>query len=331
MFSQIAQVFSSQGVILHGTQRVPVYKKAAPKVADESQDKASAAPGFDQASATVKWSQRTQERIAADKAARAASRKESTSADPAGSEAVTAKAAAAPDATSANGISDSAGEGNHTPATANGAEAASESDGPDAATSGKADAAKIGKTETPNAGPKKADGKPLSEEEQKQVDGLQKRDRQVKAHEAAHEAAAGGNARGGAAYEYQTGPDGRQYAVGGHVDIDVSPVRGNAQATLQKAQTVQRAALAPADPSGQDRAVAAAAAQMATQAQSEMAKQSGERTGAEASGAESPANPESRESAFDPRAAYARQSYGQGSNQGSKKGSRLGAGVSVYA
>ncbi len=64
--------------------------------------------------------------------------------------------------------------------------------------------------------------------------------------------------------------DGKTYAVGGHVDIDASPVQGNPQATLRKAQTVQQAALAPADPSGQDQAVAAAVDQMAIQARTEI-------------------------------------------------------------
>ncbi len=130
-----------------------------------------------------------------------------------------------------------------------------------------------GKPEAGAATKKGADGKPLSDDEQKAVQELTKRDREVKAHEAAHQASAGGHAKGGASFDYQTGPDGRQYAVGGHVDIDVSPVKGNPEATLQKAQTVQRAALAPADPSGQDRAVAAAAAQMALQAQREAAEE----------------------------------------------------------
>ena len=75
-----------------------------------------------------------------------------------------------------------------------------------------------------------------------------------------------GNASGGAQYEYQAGPDGRRYAVGGHVNIDMTPVAGNPRATLQKAMAVRAAATAPAEPSGADLSVAAAAAQMAAQA-----------------------------------------------------------------
>lgn len=117
-----------------------------------------------------------------------------------------------------------------------------------------------------------AAGKPLSDDEQKQVTALKRRDDEVRRHEAAHLASAGGNARGGPVFDYQTGPDGRRYAVGGHVDIDVSPVSGNPQATLAKMQQVQRAALAPADPSGQDRAVAAQAASAAAKARQELSR-----------------------------------------------------------
>ncbi len=95
----------------------------------------------------------------------------------------------------------------------------------------------------------------------------------MRAHEQAHLAAAGGLARGGAAYTYEKGPDGRLYATGGEVSLDASPVPHNPAATLAKARQIQAAATAPADPSPQDRAVAAAAAQMAAAASLELAKQ----------------------------------------------------------
>lgn len=110
----------------------------------------------------------------------------------------------------------------------------------------------------------------LSEEEQQQVDKLKARDREVRAHEQAHIAAAGGLSVSGPSYSYQQGPDGQRYAVGGHVNIDVSPGR-TPEETLRKARAVERAALAPAEPSGQDQAVAAQARQMALQAQAEQA------------------------------------------------------------
>jgi hypothetical protein len=119
----------------------------------------------------------------------------------------------------------------------------------------------------------KTGDKQLSPDQQKQVQELKKRDTDVRLHEAAHLAAAGGFARGGATYSYQTGPDGKQYAVGGEVQIDTSTVPHDPQATISKMQTVERAALAPADPSSQDRAVAAQAAAKAAQAQAQLAAQ----------------------------------------------------------
>jgi hypothetical protein len=104
----------------------------------------------------------------------------------------------------------------------------------------------------------------------REIANLKARDQQVRAHEAAHLAAAGGLARGGASYTYERGPDGVAYAVGGEVSIDTSPVPGNPAATLAKAQQVRAAALAPADPSSQDRSVAAAASAMATRAQRDL-------------------------------------------------------------
>lgn len=110
----------------------------------------------------------------------------------------------------------------------------------------------------------------LTEDEKAQVDELKKRDAEVKTHEQAHLAAGGAHTKGGASYSYQTGPDGRQYAVGGEVQIDTSPVKGDPQATIMKAQVIKAAALAPSQPSGQDKAVAAKAQQMMAKAQSEL-------------------------------------------------------------
>lgn len=113
----------------------------------------------------------------------------------------------------------------------------------------------------------------LTEDQLKQLSSLQARDREVRNHEAAHQAAAGGLATSGASFSYQRGPDGQFYAIGGEVHIDTSPVAGNPAATLAKAQTVIQAALAPADPSGQDRQVAAQAAQVAARARAELSTQ----------------------------------------------------------
>ncbi len=69
-------------------------------------------------------------------------------------------------------------------------------------------------------------------EEQQQLDELKARDAEVKTHEAAHLAAAGGFATSGASYTYQTGPDGQKYAIGGEVSIDVGAVSGDPEATI---------------------------------------------------------------------------------------------------
>lgn len=110
----------------------------------------------------------------------------------------------------------------------------------------------------------------LSPQEQQQVQELKRRDSQVKAHEQAHLSAAGDLAQGGASFDYETGPDGKRYAVGGEVNIDTSTVSGDPQASLRKAQQIRRAATAPADPSAQDRSVAAEASRMEAQARIEI-------------------------------------------------------------
>jgi hypothetical protein len=98
----------------------------------------------------------------------------------------------------------------------------------------------------------------LSDEERAVVNDLRARDREVRAHEAAH-ATAGAGIAGQPQFEFTTGPDGRQYAIAGEVAIDTSPVAGDPEATAEKMEQVLRAALAPAEPSPQDRAVAAQA------------------------------------------------------------------------
>ena len=107
----------------------------------------------------------------------------------------------------------------------------------------------------------------------RQLQQLQSRDREVRAHEAAHTAAGGQYVSGGPSYTYQRGPNGRFYAIGGEVQIDVSAIPSNPEATLDKAEVVQRAALAPAQPSPQDLRVASNAARLASRARVEIAIQ----------------------------------------------------------
>jgi len=106
--------------------------------------------------------------------------------------------------------------------------------------------------------------------EQQRIAELKARDQEVKVHEQAH-AAIGGQYAGPPNYEYETGPDGQQYAVGGEVRIDVSEVPNDPRATIQKMQQVKAAALAPAEPSGADRSVAAQASRTLMEAQADLA------------------------------------------------------------
>ena len=130
------------------------------------------------------------------------------------------------------------------------------------------------KSSSKDVGPKAPNGRSLSQGEIEVIQKLRSRDAEVRAHENAHIAAAGGLASA-ASYSYQSGPDGKRYAIGGHVNIDTSPGR-NAEETLMKAERIRSAALAPADPSPQDRAVAAQASQMASAARSQISSERAE-------------------------------------------------------
>ncbi|MBL4893437.1 MAG: hypothetical protein JKY59_00970 [Emcibacter sp.] len=129
----------------------------------------------------------------------------------------------------------------------------------------------------------------LTEEEKAQVEQLKKIDKEVRAHEQAHKNA-GGQYAGSATFSYQAGPDGRRYAVSGEVPIDIAPVAGDPKATIAKMNAVSAAAMAPAQPSGQDRKVAAMAASLRAEAQAELAQEfraklSGESKGEDEGGA----------------------------------------------
>jgi hypothetical protein len=109
----------------------------------------------------------------------------------------------------------------------------------------------------------------LTVAEEKVVQQLKERDQEVKTHEMAHLASAGQYARGGPTYSYQQGPDGRRYAIGGEVPIDISKEQ-TAEETIQKMQSIKRAAMAPAEPSSADRSIAAAATAAEAQARQEL-------------------------------------------------------------
>lgn len=113
----------------------------------------------------------------------------------------------------------------------------------------------------------------LTKEQLAEVAKLAATDRAVRSHEQAHLAAAGPYSTSGASYTFAAGPDGQRYAVAGEVALDVSPDPSDPEKTIRKARVIEAAANAPADPSIQDRAVAAMAAQMQATAQQELAIQ----------------------------------------------------------
>jgi len=111
----------------------------------------------------------------------------------------------------------------------------------------------------------------LSDDEKIVLKELQARDCEVRAHEAAHQAA-GGGMTGGASYTYEKGPDGQMYAIGGEVSISTKE-GATPQETIANARQIEAAAMAPANPSGQDFAVASSAKIMEMKAQQELAKE----------------------------------------------------------
>ncbi len=122
-----------------------------------------------------------------------------------------------------------------------------------------------------------------------QIARLKQTEEKVKAHEAAHKSAGGGLA-GSASYSYTQGPDGRSYVTGGEVQINMSDGR-TPEETIARMQQVIQAALAPSDPSGQDRSVAAQAASRMAQAQQEKLQASSTVGTANGQGVASPAQP----------------------------------------
>ncbi len=114
------------------------------------------------------------------------------------------------------------------------------------------------------------EAQPLSKDEQEEISKLKRRDQEVRRHEQAHKAAAGNLASGSPSFGTTRGPDGRQYAVSGEVQIDASPVSGDPEATIRKMRQVQRAARAPAQPSGTDFKVASSASKQEASARAEL-------------------------------------------------------------
>ncbi len=123
-------------------------------------------------------------------------------------------------------------------------------------------------SESPTA--QAANGEELSEADLSTVRRLQAADREVRAHEAAHQAAGGGLA-GAASFSYTRGPDNKMYATAGEVPITIKE-GATPEETIAIAQQIKAAAMAPANPSGQDYRVAASASRLESQARAEAAE-----------------------------------------------------------
>ncbi|WP_421213404.1 putative metalloprotease CJM1_0395 family protein [Aeromonas sp. 600479] len=105
--------------------------------------------------------------------------------------------------------------------------------------------------------------------QEQQVQDLVERDKEVRTHEQAHQSA-GGEYASSPTYQFTQGPDGKRYATGGEVQIDTGVVPGDPAATIAKMQQIRAAALAPAEPSAQDLAVARSAAASEAKARKEL-------------------------------------------------------------
>ena len=84
---------------------------------------------------------------------------------------------------------------------------------------------------------------------EKILDKLKSADSNIRSHEQAH--AAAGTTTSPIQYNYQQGPDGKMYAVGGHVRLDTS-IPDDPKAASAKLDEIKRSATASSDMSGAD-------------------------------------------------------------------------------
>ena len=118
---------------------------------------------------------------------------------------------------------------------------------------------------------KGANGKTLSDKEKQQLQELKSRDIEVKKHEQTHQRV-GSPYTSAPSYEYETGPDGKKYAVAGSVNIDSSDA-DTPEKTAEKMRIIIKAAKAPAQPSSKDLSVAADASRRLNEANAKVQKE----------------------------------------------------------
>ena len=112
----------------------------------------------------------------------------------------------------------------------------------------------------------------LRHNEYRQIRKLADKDKEVRMHEMAHAAAIGMFAGSSSpTYSYQVGPDGKQYAVAGHVNVDVSP-ENTPERTILKMQAIRRSATSPGRPSVKDAQTAANALMVEGRARMQIAE-----------------------------------------------------------
>ena len=114
----------------------------------------------------------------------------------------------------------------------------------------------------------------LSDKDMAMIQELVKRDQEVRMHELAH-SARGSGLTGSPSFVYQVGPDGKQYAIGGEVQIRIVP-GATPEESMSNAQQVISAATAPSNPSAADMQAAMMAQQMFLDAQRQMAQETKE-------------------------------------------------------
>ena len=103
-------------------------------------------------------------------------------------------------------------------------------------------------------------------DEQRIVDKLQIRDKEVKAHEMSHGIDPNLIKIGSAQFDYTIGPDGKIYATGGKVTLSTGNPNSPEDA-VAKAQALKKTSIAPGNPSPQDLQALNAAMDMEAEAQ----------------------------------------------------------------
>lgn len=111
----------------------------------------------------------------------------------------------------------------------------------------------------------------LSTEEQQQLRELERRDQQVRTRDMAFIAAAGG-AAGSYSLQYETGPDGRRYAVGADIKLDTSE-GATPEQTLAKARALRAATMSARADSSNDASAAAKAVRMEAEARAQIERE----------------------------------------------------------